>query len=325
MVEPSDLYTLRETTRPTSTPVLIVHFSGFMDAGNVGEVMVDTLEERNKREVVAEFDVDRLVDMRARRPRMLYERDGWRTFEEPALTLRRMTDAAGTGYLLLTGPEPDRYWEAFVAAVIELIDHFSVRLVLTANGIPTAVPHTRPIGHTEHATDPELLTGTGRGDLDSVEVPGSVGALLEFRLGESGIPAAGVAVHVPHYLAGSRYSEGALYAMERLGAMSGLSLPVAALAEPVMADREAIAAEVAGSEDIGRVVDALEQGFDEAERQRQLADAEQEEDAEDSVDLISADEIGAQVEEYLRRQSGPDDEPGQDQPDRPEGADGGPT
>jgi hypothetical protein len=94
---------------------------------------------------------------------------------------------------------------------------------------------------------------------------------------------------------------------------------VAALAEPVMADREAIAAEVAGSEDIGRVVDALEQGFDEAERQRQLADAEQEVEAADSVDVISADEIGAQVEEYLRLQSGPDDEAGEDTAEPPEG------
>ena len=63
-----------------------------------------------------------------------------------------------------------------------------------------AVPHTRPLGITAHATDPrssrhEPAFGTRAG-------PGAGRRLLELRLGEAGHDAVGFAVHVPHYLAG---------------------------------------------------------------------------------------------------------------------------
>ena len=43
-------------------------------------------------------------------------------------------------------------WERFVAAVRRWSSGSSVRLTVGLNAIPMAVPHTRPIGVTAHAT-----------------------------------------------------------------------------------------------------------------------------------------------------------------------------
>ena len=86
------------------------------------------------------------------------------------------------------------------AAVVGLVERLDVRLVVTLHGIPMAVPHTRPITATAHATDPELVQGH-RSWIDRVEVPASFTGLLEYRLGQLDRKAMGFAAHVPHYLA----------------------------------------------------------------------------------------------------------------------------
>ena len=66
-----------------------------------------------------------------------------------------------------------------------LIDRFEVSVTIGLNSIPMAVPHTRPAGVTAHATRRDLISGYEPW-LQRVQVPGSAGHLLEFRLGQSG-------------------------------------------------------------------------------------------------------------------------------------------
>lgn len=151
-------------------------------------------------QTVARFDLDLLLDYRSRRPTMLFVEDHWESYDEQELALQLLHDHAGTPYLLLAGPEPDLLWDRFIEAVIELVERFDVRLTVGMNAIPMAVPHTRPVGVTAHATRPELVAGY-QPWLHRVQVPASAGNLLELRLGEHGHDAAGFAAHVPHYLA----------------------------------------------------------------------------------------------------------------------------
>jgi len=60
--------------------------------------------------VIARFDVDDLIDYRARRPPMTFDTDHWQDYAAPELAVHLVHDAAGTPFLLLTGPEPDRRW-----------------------------------------------------------------------------------------------------------------------------------------------------------------------------------------------------------------------
>src|SRR5207244_13060666 len=133
-------------------------------------------------------------------------------------------DDGGTPLLLLAGLAPDLQWERFSGAVEDLVERMSVRVTVGLNAIPMAVPHTRPTGITAHATRPDLISGYEPW-LRRVQVPGSAGNLLEYRLGSHGHDAIGFAVHVPHYLAQAGYPAAANELLTAVSRVTGLLLP----------------------------------------------------------------------------------------------------
>ncbi len=304
MQDPQDLYTLdprlEELTEGLVEPVLVHALSGFVDAGSAVRLAREHLETAFEHRVVATFDVDQLHDYRARRPMMTFDRDHFSSYDRPQLVLRRVLDATGTAFLLLTGPEPDVQWERFAAAVGQLVERFGVRLTIGLNAIPMAVPHTRPIGATLHATRPELL-GDHEPWLQTVQVPASIGNLLELRLGHSGRDAMGVAVHVPHYLAQTDYPLAAEALVQQVSRATGLVLPTASLHEAAQELREGIDEQVRGSEEVTEVVRALETQYDAFVGARSRSGLL----GEGPAQLPSADELGAELEAFLAEQSDP--------------------
>jgi hypothetical protein len=269
---PSELYRFETDTDPQHlrASVMIVSLGGFMDAGHTQRLLTDHLLTTSEDSVVASFDVDQLIDYRGRRPGMVFDTNRWISYEDPSLVLHRLLDRDGVPFFLLAGPEPDYQWERVAEAIKQLVEVLGVDLVVSAHGIPMAVPHTRPIGMTAHATDPRLIPEQIN-PFGRVQVPGSLSALLELRLGEAGHDVLGFAVHVPHYLAQSEF------------ATAGLN-------------RAEIAHELEGSEEVAQVVAALERQYDtfiEGLQKPSLL-------ATDVSELPSADEIGAEFEQFLR-------------------------
>ena len=303
MQDPAELYAF-ETDTPLGdlrASVLLVSLGGFVDAGQTQRVLTDHVLATLPHTVVAAFDVDQLLDYRGRRPTMMFDRDRWSSYADPSLLLHRVTDADGQPFLVLSGQEPDYQWERVVEAIRQLIRALGVTLTVSVHGIPMAVPHTRPIGRTAHATAPSLI-----GEHDAVfgplQVPGSVSALLELRLGESDQDALGFAIHVPHYLAQAQFADSAVVGLESFVGATGLNIPAEALVAMAGLNRAEIAEGIAGSEEVAQVVEALERQYDtymEALEKPSLL-------ATDLQDLPTADEIGAQFEQFLRAQT---DEP----------------
>lgn len=302
-MNPGDLYELGSDLPDLRTPVLLCSLGGFVDAGAAGRLVRDHALNTLDGEVVARFDVDRLIDYRSRRPLMTYVEDHWDGYEAPELVLRVVRDADDVPFLFLTGPEPDHEWEQFTAAVRDLVERLDVRLTVTSHGIPMAVPHTRPIGMTAHATRSELVEGYSK-FWSRVQVPGSVEALLELRLGEAGRDALGFAVHVPNYLAQANYPAAALAALDAVRSASGLSLPAGDLHKAAEQADVEIAREVEESEEVAAIVRALEQQYDEY-----VAARERNELAAKDLDIPSADELGAQFERFLAERDGGRDTP----------------
>jgi predicted ATP-grasp superfamily ATP-dependent carboligase len=286
-MDPRELYALREDVAARLAghhPVLIHQLDGFVDAGQAGRLFSANLIEQLEHEVLAEFDHDQLHDYRSRRPAMLFDTNQWKSYADLHLRLYRVVDEHGEVFLLFTGPEPDVQWERLSAALIGLIERFGVRLTVSVHGIPMAVPHTRPVTLTAHATDPSLVTGY-RSWIDRVEVPASFTGLLEYRLGQHDRKAMGFAAHVPHYLAQATFPEATLSLTRSLNHATGLSVPLDALekaSESTMAD---IAEEMAGSAEVQELVASLERQYDALPG---------------SVDRVpSADEIAAEFERFL--------------------------
>jgi hypothetical protein len=298
--DPSALYSF-ETDTPLGdlrASVLLVSLGGFVDAGQTQRLLTEHILATRPHTVVASFDIDQLMDYRGRRPAMTFERDRWSTYADPSLLLYRVTDDDGEAFFVLYGPEPDYQWERVVAAIQELNRILGVALTVSVHGIPMAVPHTRPIGRTAHATAPRLIA-EHEALFGTVQVPGSITALLELRLGESGNDGMGFAVHVPHYLAQAQFADAAVVGLQSFVAATGLNIPAHDLVAAAGLNRAEILEEIAGSEEVTLVVEALERQYDAYIEGRDKPGLL----ATDVRDLPTADEIGAEFEEFLRGQN----------------------
>src|SRR3954463_8810323 len=162
VLDPDGLYEL-DPVQPQpgelERPVLVHALSGFVDAGGAGPLAADHLLATLPHRVIVRFDVDQLYDYRARRPVMTFVEDHWESYDTPRREISLVEASAGTGFLMLTGPEPDVQGERFTPAVRLLVERFEVRLTVGVHAIPMAVPHTRPVGVTAHATRPQLGGG----------------------------------------------------------------------------------------------------------------------------------------------------------------------
>jgi len=303
VIDPADLYSLADDVPTLDRPVLIQALTGFIDAGGGSRLAREHLLRSLDSRIIATFDVDSLLDYRARRPIMVFVRDHWESYEQPQLAVHLLTDEAGVPFLLLDGPEPDVSWERFVEAVRVLSDQLGVRVTVGLNAIPMAVPHTRPVGMTAHATRPELVADYPAW-VDTVQVPASVGSLLEFRLGQAGRDAVGFAVNVPHYLSSTDYPAAALALIQSVSRLTGLQLPEEGLRLADEAVRAEIDAQIAQSAEVTTVVRGLEEQYDAYSGGQSRGDL-----MAGRTDLPTADELGAELERFLAAQPRPDGPP----------------
>ena len=289
-------------------PVLVEALDGFLDAGSGRRLAREHLLNALDSELLVTFDVDQLFDYRSRRPEMTFTRDHWDGYAAPELAVHLVRDLSDVPFLLLTGPEPDVQWERFIAAIGLLIAELDVRLVVGLNAVPMALPHTRPATVIAHGTPPDLVADYPTW-LPTVQVPASVGNLLEYRLGEAGTPACGFAVAVPYYLAQLEYPDAAHSLLECVARAGELSLPTEALVHAAEVVRGQVDKQVAGSEEVSNLVRGLEQQYDDMPAGRGGALLA------DGARLPTADELGAEFEQYLSGWTNPDDDTDDDPPD----------
>lgn len=284
-------------------PVLIHSLEGFLDAGNAAALATQELLSQSSGRVVASFDIDAFYDYRARRPPMTFSESRYQDYEAPRLVVRLNHDSLGTPYLLLHGPEPDTHWEAFALAVRTVVEKFRVRLTVAMGAVPMAVPHTRPVMLTNHATVPDLLLHENiwRGQ---IRVPASAQALLELRLGGWGHPAMGFVAHIPHYVAQFDYPAAAATMLESVEVVTGLQWELADVEAAGEAKMVEIAAQIEDSAEVRDVVSGLEQQYDAFHRSEQDGDALP---LADERDLPTGEELGAEFERFLAGLDRPND------------------
>jgi proteasome assembly chaperone (PAC2) family protein len=300
MLDPESLYEIDGGVREQMAghrPVLIVQLDGFIDAGPAGRLFTAHLLEHLDHGLLVEFDHDQLHDYRSRRPMMIYDGDHWSSIRTSGLRMHRLVDEQGEAFLLLHGPEPDVQWERTCAAVINLIEEFDVRMVVSLTGIPGAVPHTRPVALNAHATDPELVRDEPEW-FGKAEVQASFAAMLEFRLGENGFTAVGFEAFVPHYLAQAAFPQATLALGQRVAKTTGLAVPFGPLEQAAANTMAEIVEEVAGSTEAQELVGQLEQQYDSVRADRGGMNFPSS-TPEDLSSVPTADEIGNFFERFL--------------------------
>lgn len=304
MLDPTGLYDIStEVVDVPSGLHLVAGLTGFTDAGSAvtqfSEYLLSTLDHR----VVAEFDSDALLDYRARRPTIYFDQDHLSEYHPAKLNLYLMRDELDQPFLLLTGYEPDFQWERFTAAVLQLVDRYRVKDTTWVHAIPMPVPHTRPIGVTVSGNRTELI------DAMSVwrprtQVPANALHLLEYRLQELGHPTTGFVLLIPHYLAETEYPAAAVTALESVSAATGLIFPTDRLREEGREFLAKIDGQVEGNQELARLVGTLEERHDSYMLENPLRSPLTDVDGE----LPSADEIAAELQDFLASRSTEDED-----------------
>ena len=183
-----------------------------------------------------------------------------------------------------------------------IVRQLGVRLVIGLDSIPMGVPHTRPTSVIAHSSPAELVSEY-HAWLGTVQVPASAGHLLEYRLGRAGFDSMGFAANVPYYLAHLDYPEAAAKLLECVSHAGQLQLPGDALTEAASGVRGAVDGQIAAAPEIASVVHTLEQQYD------AIISGRGSSLVADGTRLPTADEIGAEFEQYLARQPRPGDNP----------------
>lgn len=293
MREPRELISEHLDVHFSTPPTLVHAFSGFVDAGSGVRLLSEHILESCEHSLIASFDIDELIDYRARRPRMQFVVDHFASVDMPRISLHDVVDAHGKHFFFLVGPEPDYQWNRFISAVELIVEKYHITTAVGLSAIPWPMPHTRPLGLTVHGNDRELLFGAGS-VIGEIEVPGHVGAMLELRLGEIGVKSIGITAQIPHYLAQFEFPQGALALLDGLLAGPNIVIPRGELPDQATQTLENIAQQLEGNEEFAAVVTALESQYDQISAALTagaggLADA----------DIPTADQIAAQVEAFL--------------------------
>jgi hypothetical protein len=285
---------LRLTERPQlHDPFLVVHLAGWTDAGMAAQTSMLFLRNRWRARVVGEFDADELLDYRARRPIVrlasgLIEQLSWTPIELSLGGLELGRDA-----LLLSGPEPDIRWNAFLDQVTRVCKELGVAEVFGLGAFPAPSLHTDPVAVLSTSADPDLA-----GRLQTVpavvELAAGIQTVLEQRLHQAGIPASGLWARVPPYLAGGSHPPAALALVETLARLARVPIDTTEL-------------QAASKEHLDQVEQAIQERPQIAEfieQIRALVEAGGEER------IPSGDEIAAELERFLSQQPPPPDDAG---------------
>jgi proteasome assembly chaperone (PAC2) family protein len=287
-------------------PVLIVALDGWIDAGLGAANAMSVLLSTAGTDPIAEFDADRLLDHRARRPVMHLVNGLITDLTWPAIELRAGTDADGNDVLLLIGAEPDFEWRAFARTVTEIAETFGCRMVVGLGAYPAPVAHTRETSLSVTTSSTELsstLHGYVRGTLD---VPGGIHAVLDVACNEAGIPALGLWAQVPHYVSSMAYPAASAALLAGLTEVAGLRVEQGQLPTDARATRLRLDELVAENPQHQTMVRQLEEMMD------QGLGGPDDAPTFGFDHLPSGDELAEELQEFLRDR--PDDTAGPTEP-----------
>ena len=266
-------------------PVMLLAMSGWVDAASVG---TDTAERiAGGGEVVAAFEPDALFDYRSSRPTLHFSNGDLTDIVWPRLEIiHRSVD--GIDLLIATGNEPDFRWQELTREFVDLTRRYNVSKFVTLGAVPAPVPHTRPVRVLCTTSDTELLRDGDEVMPEELVVPGAAVSVLRQGVSDAGLPAIGYWAQVPHYLQGP-FHNGVLGLIERVGGQVGVRFPIGELALEATSQLEQIDADLAERDDARQYVERLE-----------LMQDERPELVTPFQEVPSADEIGAEVEKFLR-------------------------
>jgi hypothetical protein len=309
-----DVLTLQtDGLAPLRAPVMIVALHGLFDMASAattavaGMISGDTI-------TVGEIDPDPFFDFTQERPMVEIDEGELRIIRWPDSRFDVVRGDGAHDLVLAVGTEPHLHWATYAQCVIAVSRRLGCEAVLTVGSTADALPHTRMPTVTGSTTNDELAKRLGLAAPSYQGVTGLVG-VLHAELEHAGIPSISLRVGIPHYLVNAEHPTAVAVLQTHIGHVVGITVATDHR-DDIDRWRQLHDEVVEGDPQLGLYVRMLEQEYD-----RRAEEA-----------IPSADDLGAEFEQFLRahrddeRPGDPDDErPGDpdderlDDPDDPPG------
>ena len=280
-------------------PTLIAAFAGWSDAGGAATTSASYLVDRWHAHRLAEIEAEAYYDFTQLRPTVRYVEGDYRRVDWPENAFH-YHHTPERDLIILTGIEPHLRWKAYTQDVLEMIERFEVKLVVTLGAMFVDYPHTRPLRVTGSAPDPEMQSRAGlfnRGRRGRYEGPTGISGVLSAALRDHDVPAASIWANVPHYVSATPNPPASLALLRSLTAMLSVEVPLGRLVRASAAFDEQLDEATSKNAEVLEYVRSLEERID-AEGQG----------SEPPAELPATDKIVQDIEDFLRRSSG--EEPG---------------
>lgn len=274
---------------PVDGPMPFVMMTeGWIEASEAMARVHETITHQANLVPLIEFDTDRLIDQRARRP-LLPVIDGlMQPLEWPRLIISLGTDSRDQPFLYMHGPEPDFNWRPFATAVATAVQSIGVSSMFTIGAYPVPSPHTRPIRISFASNCKNLLAGKDH-TTGSMSVPIGVQMAVSEELLGGGVHSLGLYAQIPYYISTNPWPQASIDLLSHLADVSSLTFDTAMLEAQVPEAAATIASMLEDAPALGNIVTDLEERFDEMLRI-------------ENVELPSGDELEEELQQFLRDQ-----------------------
>ena len=273
-------------------PTLVAAFAGWSDAGGAATAAVQYLAERWRAPRIAEIEAEDFYDFTQLRPMVRYVDDTRRRIDWPE-NVFHSHQTPERDLIILNGIEPHLHWKAYVESVLNVIERFNVKLVVTLGALFVEYPHTRPMRITGTAPDPEMQERAGlfvRGG--RYEGPTGISGVLNVALRERDIPAATIWANVPHYVSATPNPRATLGLLRSLTAMLSVEVPLRRMERASEAFDAQLTEATEKNAEVSEYVRSLEERVDAEAR-----------GVEPEEQLPEAESVVKDIEDFLRGSS----------------------
>lgn len=267
-------------------PVLVIALRGYFDIAGAATGALEWCLDDRTTIVVANIDPDPFFDFTAQRPEVYVDEDNERQiiWPENEFIVARFPDGA-RDLVVLSGVEPHTNWNIFAECIVQCAQRLKCSVVVTVGANDELIPHTRTpnvIGSSSNVALARRL----KLDLPKYQGPTGLIGVLHERFEREQLPSVSLRVGVPRYLLNAQHPKSSAALLRQLELVLGVPTRHAELYEEIRRWSELHDAAVEGDEQIVSYVRMLENDFDRLTH----------------IEIPTADDLGAQLEQFLRDQ-----------------------
>jgi proteasome assembly chaperone (PAC2) family protein len=283
-------------TPELKTPIMIAAFAGWADAGGAATGAAQYLIDRWHATKFAGIEPQDFYDFTQLRPTVRWEGDERRIdWPENAFHFHHTPER---DFIIFNGIEPHLQWKRYTDTVLEAIETFDVKMVVSLGAMFVDYPHTRPLRVTGQAPTEAMAQRAGLSTVGGrYEGPTGINGVLNVTYRENDVQSGTIWANVPHYVSASPNPPASLALLKSLMAMLEMEVPLGRMVRASAAFDQQLNEATSRNTEVSDYVRSLEERIDsEGDAMLDLG--------LDTGELPETETIMQDIEEFLRRSSG---------------------